>query len=706
MCESCRTIPLVGGFSQGTPVSPALSFQCRSILTSIALTGSQDLAGADTPHARASEWPRDPELPTEPADNFIRANDGWGCAILFLALPLPLLQQEMCPVLSSVALVEEGIRALELSRWYYTPVSEPRNPRRTLGNMDEASNLRVLHSSSPPRQSKVPRVILWHPPFTSLSELGGDGVFPVPTHLPKQRSFDVVNGDTAQGMVWIVSSCFNSASARPRVTLSVGVSEDVTEKRTACCSTRLQLKIVAKYASPIRRNSVAYGNGHTGVKFTIAMESLVEAWVEVWFPTEVISSERCIYIGLVLTRIGIPHAGDDFEGSHPLMDRRSDWQQSSAERASRSGPVRDDNDDDSDGWLAQTLSRKYTRDPATPSETIPTDPLPLLRHLQLAPLPSLGHHPSACDVSGWKPLILDRSCDRPYVDAVPRELMFHGPLPAPSSCRAFREPGSTPGGITPGFLQVGIVLDDVAGWRVFSGIFRFPRPYIPTLLHTHLVSSSSALKSSTLSFNKDQPRTSVSYWAVYQRGSHTTVSRGCPVTLHQRVCFLLDDSIGYHMSEFSMNVHRESSGIMFTNLRLRCAKLHAYVPSHRFYNPHGVRQPRSAHSNVSISTGLHLHGVRRTMQAAVRGSSTVLRCTKMCPKVPGYATAPGPVYLSGPKSAPGAAHGQGRILNWPHTLTHEAIPGRADLPWRSRLGAPPIWSAGGSGLESRIKHGS
>ncbi|KAJ8884598.1 hypothetical protein PR048_016455 [Dryococelus australis] len=39
--ESCRTMPFVGGFSRGYPVSPAPSFQRRSIFTSITLIGSQ-----------------------------------------------------------------------------------------------------------------------------------------------------------------------------------------------------------------------------------------------------------------------------------------------------------------------------------------------------------------------------------------------------------------------------------------------------------------------------------------------------------------------------------------------------------------------------------------------------------------------------------------------------------------------------------------
>ncbi|KAJ8870031.1 hypothetical protein PR048_029042 [Dryococelus australis] len=42
--ESCRTMPLVGGFSTGFPVFPAPSFRRRSIFTSITLIGSQGLA--------------------------------------------------------------------------------------------------------------------------------------------------------------------------------------------------------------------------------------------------------------------------------------------------------------------------------------------------------------------------------------------------------------------------------------------------------------------------------------------------------------------------------------------------------------------------------------------------------------------------------------------------------------------------------------
>ncbi|KAJ8874259.1 hypothetical protein PR048_025102 [Dryococelus australis] len=41
--ESCRTMPLVGGFSRGSPVSPASSFRRLSISTSITLVGYEDL---------------------------------------------------------------------------------------------------------------------------------------------------------------------------------------------------------------------------------------------------------------------------------------------------------------------------------------------------------------------------------------------------------------------------------------------------------------------------------------------------------------------------------------------------------------------------------------------------------------------------------------------------------------------------------------
>ncbi|KAJ8884362.1 hypothetical protein PR048_016219 [Dryococelus australis] len=46
------------------------------------------------------------------------------------------------------------------------------------------------------------------------------------------------------------------------------------------------------------------------------------------------------------------------------------------------------------------------------------------------------------------------------------------------------------------FSHLGIAPDDAAGRRVFSGISRFPCPFIPTLFHSHLILSSSAHKTS------------------------------------------------------------------------------------------------------------------------------------------------------------------------------------------------------------------
>ncbi|KAJ8869924.1 hypothetical protein PR048_028935 [Dryococelus australis] len=60
--ELCRTMPLVGGFSRGFPVSPALSFGCCSMPTSIALIGSH-LAFKSRPN-RFTHSPLQPFCPS------------------------------------------------------------------------------------------------------------------------------------------------------------------------------------------------------------------------------------------------------------------------------------------------------------------------------------------------------------------------------------------------------------------------------------------------------------------------------------------------------------------------------------------------------------------------------------------------------------------------------------------------------------------
>ncbi|KAJ8877412.1 hypothetical protein PR048_021866 [Dryococelus australis] len=56
----------------------------------------------------------------------------------------------------------------------------------------------------------------------------------------------------------------------------------------------------------------------------------------------------------------------------------------------------------------------------------------------------------------------------------------------PCSPPTMAGPGSIPGRVTPGLSHVGIVPDDAAGPRFFSGISRFSCPCIPALLHSHL----------------------------------------------------------------------------------------------------------------------------------------------------------------------------------------------------------------------------
>ncbi|KAJ8894970.1 hypothetical protein PR048_000278 [Dryococelus australis] len=56
----------------------------------------------------------------------------------------------------------------------------------------------------------------------------------------------------------------------------------------------------------------------------------------------------------------------------------------------------------------------------------------------------------------------------------------------------------TPGRVIPRFSQVETVPDDAAGQWVFSGICSFPLPCISALLHSHIISPSSALKTSLL----------------------------------------------------------------------------------------------------------------------------------------------------------------------------------------------------------------
>ncbi|KAJ8885868.1 hypothetical protein PR048_012074, partial [Dryococelus australis] len=91
--ESCRTMPSVGGFSRGSPVSCSPSFRRRSIFTSITRVGSKDLAVKSHPNIcshstafahtpKTGQASRESLLPLHEGAGFLRsvataAENGW-----------------------------------------------------------------------------------------------------------------------------------------------------------------------------------------------------------------------------------------------------------------------------------------------------------------------------------------------------------------------------------------------------------------------------------------------------------------------------------------------------------------------------------------------------------------------------------------------------------------------------------------------------
>ncbi|KAJ8873339.1 hypothetical protein PR048_026973 [Dryococelus australis] len=92
------------------------------------------------------------------------------------------------------------------------------------------------------------------------------------------------------------------------------------------------------------------------------------------------------------------------------------------------------------------------------------------------------------------------------------------------------EPSSIPSRFSPGLSQVGMVPDDVVGLRVFSGISRFLRPCIRTMLHSHIISLSSFLK--TFAEELDGPRYNLFKIAAMQLHFPLPLSALCTCTLH------------------------------------------------------------------------------------------------------------------------------------------------------------------------------
>ncbi|KAJ8876033.1 hypothetical protein PR048_023941 [Dryococelus australis] len=112
-----------------------------------------------------------------------------------------------------------------------------------------------------------------------------------------------------------------------------------------------------------------------------------------------------------------------------------------------------------------------------------------------------------------------------------------------------REPRSIPGGIASGFSHVGIVPDDVAGWRVFSGISSFPRPLIPTSIHTHLTPPSSALKTTNSRAAQISPLTPLIYlrtldvsYGIWNKFIYLNMSRSLVRLNHKQLVAIVSES--------------------------------------------------------------------------------------------------------------------------------------------------------------------
>ncbi|KAJ8869729.1 hypothetical protein PR048_028724 [Dryococelus australis] len=96
MWESCWAMQLVVGFSRVSPIYPALSFQLCSILTSITLFGSQDLAVKSHPnlftHSLICTAIKIRVIPQKPSNGGIRTTD------VLLRNILPQLVQTTLPI--------------------------------------------------------------------------------------------------------------------------------------------------------------------------------------------------------------------------------------------------------------------------------------------------------------------------------------------------------------------------------------------------------------------------------------------------------------------------------------------------------------------------------------------------------------------------------------------------------------------------------
>ncbi|KAJ8872164.1 hypothetical protein PR048_025766 [Dryococelus australis] len=103
------------------------------------------------------------------------------------------------------------------------------------------------------------------------------------------------------------------------------------------------------------------------------------------------------------------------------------------------------------------------------------------------------------------------------------------------------------------FPHTGIVQDNAVGGRVFSGISHFPLPFIPALLHIHLTSPSSALKTSILRAVQISSLTTHSLTCSGRLWTNSTLARKQVANLVlpgvEKSWLLSSEAVNVHISE-------------------------------------------------------------------------------------------------------------------------------------------------------------
>ncbi|KAJ8871872.1 hypothetical protein PR048_028212 [Dryococelus australis] len=112
-------------------------------------------------------------------------------------------------------------------------------------------------------------------------------------------------------------------------------------------------------------------------------------------------------------------------------------------------------------------------------------------------------------------------------------------------------------------INGGIVPDDAAGRQVFSGIFRFPHPFIPALIHTHFVSSSSARKTSMLRAAQISPPPHNSSPNKCRKATVAVLAKTLPLyNIVQRVLEYMPDRIDTCMQAGGVSANTNSAVLL------------------------------------------------------------------------------------------------------------------------------------------------